>query len=70
MNAAEAYSTVFTDYPDVFTVPQFCKMIGVSGKTGYRLIKENKIKYIQVGRSYRIPGLCCRGIILLKSCAS
>ncbi len=55
MNVAEAYSTIFTDYPDVVTVPQFCKMIGVSGKTGYRLIKENKIKYIQVGRSYRIP---------------
>ena len=29
--------------------------LGISTKTGYKLIRENKIESLKVGRSYRIP---------------
>lgn len=50
------YSQMFTEYPDVVGVPQMCSMLGgISTKTGYRLLKDNKIRSIKIGREYRIP---------------
>lgn len=50
---------MFAEYPDVVDVPQMCKMLGnISHKTGYRLLKENKLHSLKVGREYRIPKLC------------
>ncbi|AHF08744.1 helix-turn-helix domain-containing protein [Dehalobacter restrictus] len=34
---------------------QMCKILGVSLKTGYGLIQENKIECLKVGRAYKIP---------------
>lgn len=41
-------------YPDIMTVEEMSKALGVSSKTGYKLIKEGVIKSRKVGRAYRI----------------
>jgi len=45
----------FRDYPDILDIGQMCELLGISTKTGYRLLRENKIEHLKVGRSYRIP---------------
>lgn len=42
-------------YPDVMDIGQMCEALGVSTKTGYKLLKDGKIEYLKIGRAYRIP---------------
>ena len=51
----EMYNTVLKAYPDVLTVEEMSRALGVSTKTGYRLVRENKIITLKIGRSYRDP---------------
>lgn len=51
----DAYKLMLKNYPDIMTVEQMCEVLGVSTKTGYRLLKEGKICCLKVGRAYRIP---------------
>lgn len=51
----EAYRLMLKKYPDILTVEQMCEVLGISAKTGYKLLKEEKISSIKVGRAYRIP---------------
>lgn len=47
---------IFDDYPDVVNLTQMCEMLGgIHQKTGCKLLKENKIKYLKIGRKYLIP---------------
>ena len=46
---------MFRDYPDVVTVEQMSKMLGISDKTAYALLRDNKIEHFKVGRTYKIP---------------
>lgn len=55
MGFSDVYRSVLKEYPDILTVEEMSKALGVSTKTGYKLILENKIECIKVGRSYRIP---------------
>ena len=55
MGFSDVYRSVLKEYPDILTVEEMCRALGVSTKTGYKLIRENKIECIKVGRSYRIP---------------
>lgn len=50
----EIYRIVLKEYPDIMTVEEMSKALGVSSKTGYKLIKEGVIKSRKVGRSHRI----------------
>ncbi len=34
---------------------QMSKMLGISGKTAYALLRDNKIEHFKVGRTYKIP---------------
>lgn len=50
------YSSMFSTYPDVVNFTQMREMLGNIGSTlAYKLLKENTIKSIKVGRAYRIP---------------
>ena len=51
----EAYELMLKAYPDVLTIQQMCEILGISTKTGYRLLREKKICCLKVGRSYRVP---------------
>ena len=55
MGFSDVYRSVLKEYPDILTVEEMSKALRVSTKTGYKLIRENKIECIKVGRSYRIP---------------
>lgn len=55
MAYSDVYKAILKEYPDILTVEEMSKALGVSTKTGYRLIRENKVEHIKVGRSYRIP---------------
>ena len=56
MDVKEQYSIMFTNYPDIINIEQMRKMLGgISLTLAYRLIKENKIKAIKIGRQYKIP---------------
>lgn len=49
------YEKMFSEYPDVVDVKTMCKMLGgISAKTGYKLLKDNKIKSFKIGRSFYI----------------
>lgn len=55
MGFSDVYRSVLKEFPDILTVEEMSRALGVSTKTGYKLIRENKIEYLKVGRSYRIP---------------
>ena len=55
LSQEKAYRVMLRKYPDVMDVEQMCEILGISQKTGYSLIRENKIHCLRVGRSYRIP---------------
>ena len=55
MSQEKACKVMLKNYPDVLNIKQMCEILGISLKTGYTLIQENKIECLKVGRSYRIP---------------
>lgn len=55
MGFNEIYRSVLKDYPDILTVEEMSQALGVSTKTGYRLLRDNKIEHLKTGRTYRIP---------------
>lgn len=49
------YMKMLKKFPDVLRIEQMCEALGgISTKTGYKILKENKIESIKVGREYRI----------------
>lgn len=55
LSQEKAYRIMLRNYPDVLDIKQVCEILGISTKTGYALIQENKIESLKVGRAYRIP---------------
>lgn len=51
----DAYKLMLKEYPDVLGIDQMCEILGISTKTGYRILREGKICCLKVGRAYRIP---------------
>ena len=51
----ENYQLMFTTYPDVVTINQLKDMLGIGITLAYRLVKQNNINAIKVGREYKIP---------------
>ena len=54
-NVKENYEIMFTTYPDLVNIKQLTKMLGIGITLAYRLVKNNTIKAIKVGREYKIP---------------
>ena len=49
------YNSMFSIYPDVVNFTQMREKLGNIGSTlAYKLLRENTIKSIKVGRAYRI----------------
>ena len=54
-NRPKTYNKLLSSYPEIMTIDQMCEARGgISTRTGYKLLKEGKIKSIKVGREYRI----------------
>lgn len=61
------YKIMFPDYPDIVTVAQLRKMLGIIRHLAYDLIAQKRIKAFQLGNSYKIPKvnvidyiICCQ----------
>lgn len=52
LSQEKAYRIMLKGYPDVLDIKQMCEILGISLKTGYGLIQENKIECLKVGRAY------------------
>ena len=52
---SDMYSVMLKDYPDVMNIEEMSRALGVSTKTGYKLLRTGKITAMKVGRTYRIP---------------
>ena len=51
--------TMFAKYPDVVEVNQLREMLGgISRKLAYRLLTDNEIRNVRIGRTYKIPKAC------------
>lgn len=54
--AAKRRDRLFSEYPDVVNVDQMCAMLGGIGKkTAYSLLQDGSIRYIKIGKSFKIP---------------
>ena len=51
--------SMFENYPDVVEVDDLRKMLGgISKKLAYRLLSDQEIRSVRVGRTYKIPKIC------------
>lgn len=51
--------SMFENYPDVVEVDDLRKMLGgISKKLAYRLLSDQEIWSVRVGRTYKIPKIC------------
>jgi excisionase family DNA binding protein len=55
MRFEDVYGSVLKEYPDIMSVEQVSRALNVSTKTVYRLLHEDKIGHIMMGRKYRVP---------------
>ena len=56
---SKQFTAIFDSYPDVVEVDALCEMLGgISRKLAYRLLAENEIHSVRIGRSYKIPKAC------------
>jgi len=46
---------MFENLPTIMNIEQLCEALQISKKLAYKLINEEKIKCLKIGRAYRIP---------------
>ena len=46
------------DYPDVLSVKQVAKILGICANSAYRLVNDNTIGTKRVGRKILVPKIC------------
>ncbi|MEA4921385.1 MAG: excisionase family DNA-binding protein [Clostridiaceae bacterium] len=57
---------IFSTYPDVLTVPQACEALHIGKALLYRMLSENEIYSVRVGRGYRIPKFAIKEFVCSK----
>ena len=48
-------NAIFSEYPDVISITDLMAMLKVGRNTAYKLLNENMIKTIKIGKKYIIP---------------
>lgn len=46
---------IFKEYPDVVSIDELQKMLGIGRNSAYELLRNNLIKTVKVGKRYIIP---------------
>ena len=54
-NVKEPYKTMFTSYPFLVVIIQLKEVLGIDIILAYRLVKNNQIPALKIGRQYKIP---------------
>ena len=52
------YKYMFPEYPDVVSINQLRKMLGISRHLAYDLVTTQKIHSLRIGNSFKIPKVC------------
>ena len=64
----DLYHMMFPDYPDIVTVAQLQKMLGISRHAAYDLLGEGEISCIRLGNAYKIPKINVIDYVLKSPC--
>lgn len=59
-------SIMFSKYPDVVGTEDLCKMLSISKKLVYKLLKENQIPSLRIGRMYKVAKIDVIDYILYR----
>ena len=51
----ELYKLMFPEYPDIVTVAQLQKMLGISRQLTYKLIADGYLPGVKIGNAFRVP---------------
>ena len=51
----DLYQMMFPEYPDIVTVPELQRMLGISRHLAYTLIQNGCIPGVKIGNSFKIP---------------
>jgi excisionase family DNA binding protein len=54
---------MFNEYPDIISIEQLIKMLGIGKSSAYKLLHENQIRHAKIGRKYLIPKQSVIGFI-------
>lgn len=46
---------MFKEYPDILTIPQVAKALGIGTKAAYDLVNKHQLGAIRVGRTIKVP---------------
>ena len=49
---------MFKEYPDILTVAQVAKALGIGIKAAYALVNENRLGALRMGKIIKIPKYC------------
>ncbi len=60
----ELYTMMFPEYPDIVTVQQLQKMLGISRHLAYDLISGGYIRGIKIGSAYKVPKISVINYVL------
>ena len=63
-----AYRIMFKEYPDMVTVAQLQKMLGISRHQAYDLINDGSIPGLKIGNAYKIPKVNVISYTLSQNC--
>ncbi|MBC9810719.1 helix-turn-helix domain-containing protein [Carnobacterium maltaromaticum] len=55
MKITQKQTDLFNNYSDLLNFKELCEALNIGKNTAYRLLNENKILSLKLGREYRIP---------------
>lgn len=59
MKTCEYYDKLFSNYPDVVTLPKFREMLGgIGDKTARKLMWDKQVHHFYIRKTYLIPKPC------------
>ena len=59
----------FESYPDVFSVMDFAKFLGIGKQTAYAEVHSGAIRHFKLGNKILIPKICVQEYLSAKTCA-
>lgn len=49
---------MFDEYPDILSVQQLMRALGIGRNKAYDMLKHNQIRNIKIGKNYKVPKSC------------
>lgn len=49
---------MFKDFPDILTIPQVAKALGIGKKAAYALVNNKQLGAVRIGRTIKVPKFC------------